>query len=70
MTANSPLVIMWPNEDGTFTLSQRKAPRHVMPSGKLNWSTGLTHSRPQPPKDSAVERGIDVVQHNKHESEL
>ncbi|BEJ17130.1 hypothetical protein CspHIS471_0605310 [Cutaneotrichosporon sp. HIS471] len=37
---NSPLVIMWPNEDGTFTLSQRKAPRHVMPS--------VDHNPPRP----------------------
>ncbi|KAJ6594592.1 hypothetical protein B0H19DRAFT_974809 [Mycena capillaripes] len=30
--ANSPMVIMWSNSDGTFTLSQRQAPGEVPPS--------------------------------------
>lgn len=30
--ANTPMVIMWPNSDGTITLSQRKAPAEVMPT--------------------------------------
>ncbi|EIW63574.1 uncharacterized protein TRAVEDRAFT_161917 [Trametes versicolor FP-101664 SS1] len=30
--ANTPMVIMWPNSDGTMTLSQRKAPQEVMPT--------------------------------------
>ena len=30
--ANSPMVIMWPNSDGTITLSQRQAPAEVMPT--------------------------------------
>lgn len=30
--ANSPMVIMWPNSDGSITLSQRTAPGEVMPS--------------------------------------
>ncbi|THH26653.1 hypothetical protein EUX98_g7532 [Antrodiella citrinella] len=30
--ANTPMVIMWPNSDGTITLSQRKAPQEVMPT--------------------------------------
>ena len=29
--ANTPMVIMWPNSDGTITLSQRKATGEVMP---------------------------------------
>lgn len=31
--AHSPMVIMWPNHDGSFTLSQREASGHVMPEG-------------------------------------
>jgi hypothetical protein len=30
--ANSPMVIMWPNSDGTITLSQRLASSEVMPT--------------------------------------
>jgi hypothetical protein len=30
--ADSPMVIMWANADGTVTLSQRTAPREVMPT--------------------------------------
>ncbi|KAI0630134.1 hypothetical protein C8Q77DRAFT_244220 [Trametes polyzona] len=30
--ANTPMVIMWPNSDGSITLSQRKAPSEVMPT--------------------------------------
>ncbi len=30
--ANTPMVIMWINSDGTATLSQRKAPSEVMPT--------------------------------------
>ncbi|KAJ7128677.1 hypothetical protein C8R44DRAFT_701105 [Mycena epipterygia] len=30
--ANSPMVIIWGNSDGTFTLSQRQAPAEVMPT--------------------------------------
>ena len=30
--ANTPMVIMWPNADGSFTLSQRMAPAEVMPT--------------------------------------
>ena len=30
--ANSPMVIMWSNSDGTVTLSQREAPSEVMPT--------------------------------------
>lgn len=30
--ANSPMVIMWANPDGTVTLSQRTAPREIMPT--------------------------------------
>jgi hypothetical protein len=30
--ANTPMVIVWPNSDGTVTLSQRKAPQEVMPT--------------------------------------
>jgi hypothetical protein len=29
--ANTPMVIMWPNADGTITLSQRRTPAEVMP---------------------------------------
>ncbi|KAH9859060.1 hypothetical protein C2E23DRAFT_880437 [Lenzites betulinus] len=34
--ANTPMVIMWPNSDGTITLSQRKAPSEVMPTVDAN----------------------------------
>ncbi|PSS35565.1 hypothetical protein PHLCEN_2v1476 [Hermanssonia centrifuga] len=34
--ANTPMVIMWPNTDGTVTLSQRKAPAEVMPTVDSN----------------------------------
>ncbi|KAF8993680.1 hypothetical protein BDQ17DRAFT_1286196 [Cyathus striatus] len=30
--ANTPMVIMWPNADGTITLSQRSAPQQIMPT--------------------------------------
>lgn len=30
--ANSPMVILWPNDDGSTTLSQRQAPAEVMPT--------------------------------------
>ena len=30
--ANSPMVIMWSNSDGSITLSQRQAPSEVMPT--------------------------------------
>ena len=30
--ADTPMVIMWPNTDGTVTLSQRQAPADVMPT--------------------------------------
>ncbi|KAJ7213029.1 hypothetical protein GGX14DRAFT_446093 [Mycena pura] len=30
--ANTPMVIMWANSDGSFTISQRKAPFEVMPT--------------------------------------
>jgi hypothetical protein len=30
--ANSPMVIMWTNSDGSITLSQREAPAEVMPT--------------------------------------
>lgn len=34
--ANTPMVIMWMNSDGTVTLSQRKAPSEVMPTVDSN----------------------------------
>ncbi|OJT06970.1 hypothetical protein TRAPUB_2171 [Trametes pubescens] len=34
--SNTPMVIMWPNSDGTMTLSQRKAPSEVMPTVDSN----------------------------------
>ncbi|KAI8992904.1 hypothetical protein BD414DRAFT_412963 [Trametes punicea] len=34
--ANTPMVIMWPNSDGSITLSQRKAPAEVMPTVDAN----------------------------------
>lgn len=34
--ANSPMVIMWPNSDGSITLSQRQASAEVMPSVVAN----------------------------------
>ena len=30
--ANTPMVIMWPNSDGSITLSQRRAPGEIMPT--------------------------------------
>ncbi|TBU25164.1 CBD9-like protein [Dichomitus squalens] len=30
--ANTPMVIMWPNSDGSITVSQRQAPSEVMPT--------------------------------------
>ena len=30
--ANTPMFIMWPNSDGSLTLSQRRAPGEVMPT--------------------------------------
>lgn len=30
--ANTPMVIMWPNSDGSTTLSQRQASAEVMPT--------------------------------------
>ena len=30
--AHTAMVIMWPNDDGSITLSQRTAPREVMPT--------------------------------------
>ena len=34
--ANTPMVIMWHNSDGSFTLSQRTAPGEVMPTVDSN----------------------------------
>lgn len=34
--ANTPMVIMWSNSDGTITLSQRQAQREVMPTVVAN----------------------------------
>ena len=34
--ANSPMVIMWPNSDGSITLSQRKTSAEVMPTVVAN----------------------------------
>ncbi|KAI9061725.1 CBD9-like protein [Trametes sanguinea] len=34
--ANTPMVIMWPNSDGSITLSQRMAPQEVMPTVVAN----------------------------------
>ncbi|KAI0661383.1 CBD9-like protein [Cubamyces menziesii] len=34
--ANTPMVIMWPNSDGSITLSQRTAPGEVMPTVDSN----------------------------------
>ncbi|OSC96566.1 CBD9-like protein [Trametes coccinea BRFM310] len=34
--ANTPMVIMWPNSDGSITLSQRMAPAEVMPTVVAN----------------------------------
>jgi hypothetical protein len=42
--ANSPMVIMWANADGTVTLSQRTAPREVMPTLDPNPSRVATLS--------------------------
>nr|XP_019012657.1 uncharacterized protein I206_02152 [Kwoniella pini CBS 10737]OCF51438.1 hypothetical protein I206_02152 [Kwoniella pini CBS 10737] len=35
---NSPMVIVWPNSDGSITLSQRKANNHVTPAGKKSYN--------------------------------
>lgn len=34
--ANSPMVIMWANADGSVTLSQRTAPGEIMPTVDLS----------------------------------
>ena len=34
--ANSAMVIMWPNSNGSITISQRTAPGHVMPTVDTN----------------------------------
>ncbi|KAI0699571.1 hypothetical protein BC835DRAFT_1267610 [Cytidiella melzeri] len=40
--ANAPMVIMWPNSDGSITLSQRLAPGEVMPTLASNLSRVAT----------------------------
>ena len=54
--ANTPMVIMWNNSDGSVTLSQRMAPAEVMPTVDSNpprkastdmSAVSLTGSKPQ-----------------------
>lgn len=69
--ANSPMVIMWPNSDGSITLSQRKTSAEVMPTvdpnpprtATLQTSlSSLTGSNPKLvytiPADSETTQGI------------
>ncbi|GJE90223.1 CBD9-like protein [Phanerochaete sordida] len=48
--ANSPMVILWPNSDGSITLSQRKAPAEVMPTVDQN-----------PPRIATLEADLAVL---------
>lgn len=51
--ANSPMVILWPNSDGSITLSQRKAPGEVMPTVDSN-----------PPRTASLEEPLAVLSGN------
>ena len=48
--ANTPMVIMWPNSDGTITLSQRQAQREVMPTVVAN-----------PPRVATLNDSLSIV---------
>ncbi|KAI0771783.1 hypothetical protein BC629DRAFT_755484 [Irpex lacteus] len=48
--ANTPMVIMWPNNDGNITLSQRQAPSEVMPTVASN-----------PPRIATLEQSLSSV---------
>ncbi|KAI0076036.1 hypothetical protein K474DRAFT_1315198 [Panus rudis PR-1116 ss-1] len=48
--ANSPMVIMWPNSDGTITLSQRKTSAEVMPTVD-----------PSPPRPATLETSLSSL---------
>lgn len=48
--ANTPMVIMWMNSDGSATLSQRKAPTEVMPTVD-----------PSPPRTASMATNLNVV---------
>ena len=47
---NTPVVVMWPNEDGSVTLSQRLATGHVEP-----------HPDPSPSRIATVSNHMDIV---------
>lgn len=52
--SGSPIVVVWPNSDGTFTLSQRMATGHVMPEVDSN-----------PPRVATMQQSAsDVWHHN------
>lgn len=51
--AGSPLVIMWPNSDGSITLSQRTAPAEVMPTVD-----------PSPPRIAIAEPSLSALTGN------
>lgn len=48
--ANTPMVIMWPNNDGNITLSQRQAPSEVMPTVASD-----------PPRTATLEQSLSSV---------
>ncbi|KAI0085035.1 hypothetical protein BDY19DRAFT_987219 [Irpex rosettiformis] len=48
--ADSPMVILWPNTDGSVTLSQRQASSEVMPTVVSN-----------PPRTATLEQSLSVV---------
>jgi len=52
--ANTPMVIMWMNSDGTITLSQRKASSEVMPTVDSN-----------PPRTASLDNGLSVLSSSK-----
>ena len=51
--ANTPMVIMWPNADGSITLSQRHAPSEQMPTVD-----------PNPPRTATSEPSLSVLSGN------
>jgi hypothetical protein len=52
--ANTPMIIMWMNSDGTATLSQRKAPTEVMPTIDSN-----------PPRKASFSSALSVLSSSK-----
>lgn len=53
MNNNTPVVVMWPNADGSVTLSQRLATGHVEP--ELD---------PSPSRVATVSKHMDIVSYH------